>query len=367
MKPRNITNHRIPHAVAAVMLLAISGISLAQTTDEILEEITVTGSYIKGSSTTGALPVVVVGRNEIELLGSPTTADIVNNMTINTGSENYSNALGGQNRNTGTANVNLRGLGLDKTLILFNGKRQTIHSTSAGSGASFVDINLIPSIALDRIEVLKDGAAATYGSDAVAGVVNFITRTDFEGFEMSASYRDRTDSASQANWDISGIWGWAGERSNLVISGAYSVVDQLIASDVDWTVEQLEANRGVSTLAGPGALILTPDFADPNQVTNLTNYIGSFGALAPAAQGLIAAGAPNRDPDCVANNGIPFNILGGTADLGLPPEFGRCGYSFRSHFNLADDQEKVNLWMTYETDIDDDLQFYAEAVTTRWT
>ena len=208
MKSGNITNHRIPHAVAAVMLLAISGISLAQTTDEILEEITVTGSYIKGSSTTGALPVVVVGRNEIELLGSPTTADIVNNMTINTGSENQSNALGGQNRNTGTANVNLRGLGLDKTLILFNGKRQTIHSTSAGSGASFVDINLIPSIALDRIEVLKDGAAATYGSDAVAGVVNFITRTDFEGFEMSASYRDRTDSASQANWDISGIWGW---------------------------------------------------------------------------------------------------------------------------------------------------------------
>jgi iron complex outermembrane receptor protein len=361
MKPGNIANHRIPHAVAAVMLLATSGISLAQTSDEILEEITVTGSYIKGSSTTGALPVVVVGRNEIELLGSPTTADIVNDMTINTGSENRSNALGGQNRNTGTANVNLRGLGLDKTLILFNGKRQTIHSTSAGSGASFVDINLIPSIALDRIEVLKDGAAATYGSDAVAGVVNFITRTDFEGFEVSASYRDRTDSASQANWDISGIWGWAGERSNLVISGAYSEVEQLIADKVPWTVEQLEANRGVSTLAGPGALILTPDFTDPNQVTNLTNYIGSFGALAPAAQGLIAAGAPNRDPNCAANNGIPFNILGGTADLGLPPEFGRCGYSFRKHFNLADDQEKINLWMTFETDLDEDHQFYAEA------
>ena len=140
MKPGNIANHRIPHAVAAVMLLATSGISLAQTSDEILEEITVTGSYIKGSSTTDALPVVVVGRNEIELLGSPTTADIVNDMTINTGSENYSNALGGQNRNTGPANVNLRGLGLAKTLILINGKRQTIHSTSAGSGATMLTL-----------------------------------------------------------------------------------------------------------------------------------------------------------------------------------------------------------------------------------
>jgi outer membrane receptor protein involved in Fe transport len=282
-------------------------------------------------------------------------------MTINTGSENQSNALGGQNRNTGTANINLRGLGLDKTLILFNGKRQTIHSTSAGSGASFVDINIMPSIALDRMEVLKDGAAATYGSDAVAGVVNFITRTDFEGFEVSGSYRDRTDSASQANWDISGMWGWASDNSNLVIAGAYSEVEQLSADKVDWTVEQLEANRAVSTLAGPGSLILTPDFTDPNQITNLTNYIGSFGALAPVAQALIAGGAPNNDPDCAANNGIPFNIQGGTADLGLPPEFGRCGYSFRRHFNLADEQEKTNLWMTFETDMDENLQFYAEA------
>jgi len=362
MRSGSFLKNRVPLALTAVaMLLGTGGMSYAQTAEEVLEEITVTGSYIKGSSTTGALPVVVVGRNEIEALGSPTTADIVNNLTINTGSENRSNALGGQNRNTGTANINLRGLGLDKTLILFNGKRQTIHSTSAGSGASFVDINLIPSIALDRMEILKDGAAATYGSDAVAGVVNFITRTDFQGFEVSGSYRDRTDTASQANWDISGIWGWSSDNSNLVIAGAYSEVEQLSAEKVDWTVEQLEANRAVSTLAGPGSLILTPDFTDPAQITNLTNYIGSFGALAPVAQALIAGGAPNNDPGCVANNGIPFNISGGTADLGFPPEFGRCGYSFREHFNLADEQEKINLWMTFETDLDDNLQFYAEA------
>jgi len=345
----------------AVLLIVASGISHAQTADDVLEEITVTGSYIKGSSTTGALPIAVVSRNDIEALGSPTTADIVNQMTINTGSENQSNALGGQNRNTGTANINLRGLGLDKTLILFNGKRQTIHSTSAGSGASFVDINLIPGIALDRMEVLKDGAAATYGSDAVAGVVNFITRTDFEGFEVSGSYRDRTDSPSQANWDISGIWGWASDKSNLVIAAAYSEVEQLSADKVDWTVEQLEANRAVSTLAGPGSLILTPDFTDPAQIANLTNYIGSFGALAPVAQALIAGGAPNNDPGCAANDGIPFNILGGTADLGFPPEFGRCGYSFRRHFNLADEQEKINLWTTFKTAMSDDHEFYAEA------
>jgi iron complex outermembrane receptor protein len=351
MKSRIILNSRVLlSTMGAVLLLVASGISYGQTAEDVLEEITVTGSYIKGSNTTGALPITVVGRSDIEALGAPTTVDIVNNLTINTGSENRSNALGGQNRNTGTANINLRGLGLDKTLILFNGKRQTIHSTSAGSGASFVDINIMPSIALDRMEVLKDGAAATYGSDAVVGVVNFITRTEFEGFEVAGSYRDRTDTASQANWDVSGIWGWAGERSNLVIAGAYSQVERLTADKVDWTTEQLEANRGVSTLAAPGAFI---PLANPTT--------GVFAGAPLAGLPLIANTAGSPVADC-GNDGIMFNALGGTSPLpGAPPFVGRCGYSFVKHFNLADDQEKINLWSTFETDLSGDHQFYAEA------
>jgi outer membrane receptor protein involved in Fe transport len=339
-------------STVSVSLIAVSGVSHAQTSDadETLEEIVITGSYIKGSSTTGALPIVVVGRGDIEALGAPTTTDIVNNLVINTGSENRSNALGGQNRNTGTANINLRGLGLDKTLILFNGKRQTIHSTSAGSGASFVDINIMPSIALDRMEVLKDGAAATYGSDAVAGVVNFITRKDFEGFEISSSYRDRTDGASQANWDISGIWGLSSDRSNLVIAAAYSQVDQLRAEDVAFTAAIPEAGRGVSSAAGPGAFI---PLAVPT-----TGFFA--GVVDVAGVPLIANDASSPAPDC-GPNGIVFNVFGDTSDLGLPPFLGRCGYDFVKHFNLADDQEKINLWATFETDFSDDHTFYAEA------
>ena len=351
MNSGNLANNRSRFGVTvAALLLVSSGISQAQTAEDVLEEITVTGSYIKGSSTTGALPITVVGRNDIEALGAPTTTDIVNNLTINTGSENQSNALGGQNRNTGTANINLRGLGLDKTLILFNGKRQTIHSTSAGSGASFVDINIMPSIALERMEILKDGAAATYGSDAVAGVVNFITRTDFEGFEVSGSYRDRTDTASQANWDVSGIWGWSGEKSNLVIAGAYSEVEQLVADQVDWTVGQLEANRGVSTLAAPGAFI---PLANPTT--------GVFAGAALAGLPLIANTAGSPVADC-GTDGIIFNALGGASPLpGVPPFVGRCGYDFVKHFNLADEQKKTNLWSTFKTELSGDHEFYAEA------
>jgi iron complex outermembrane receptor protein len=327
----------------------------AAASEEPLEEIIITGSYIKGSSTTGALPISVLDRNELEALGSPTTADIVNDLVINAGSENRSNALGGQNRNTGTANINLRGLGLDKTLVLFNGKRQVIHSTSAGSGASFVDINLIPSIALDRIEILKEGAAATYGSDAVAGVVNMITRTRFEGLELSASYRDRMESPNQANWDISGIWGWENDGTNLVVSAAYSQVDKLSADQMPFAADtsrtQYEANRGVSTLAGPGAFI---PLANPTT--------GFFAGAALAGLPLIANDA--RDPlvHCEEQGGIVFNAAGGYAPLpGVPSFVGRCGYTFVKHYDLADDQEKINLWGTLRSRINESAEFYGEA------
>jgi iron complex outermembrane receptor protein len=340
-------------------VLGFSTASLAQTpgseSDEPLEEIIITGSYIKGSTTTGALPISVLDRGEMEALGSPTVTDIVNDMVINFGSENRSNPLGGQNRNTGTANFNLRGLGLDKTLVLFNGKRQAIHSTSAGSGASFVDINTIPSIAIDRIEVLKDGAAATYGSDAVAGVVNLITRTRFEGLELSASYRDRTDSPNQGNWDVSGIWGWGNDTTNLVVSAAYAQVDKLVASEMpfaaDTSTTQLDANRGVSTLAGPGAFI---PLADPTT--------GFFAGAALTGLPLIANDA--RDPfvHCEEQGGIVFNAAGGYAPLpGVPDFVGRCGYTFVKHYDLADDQERINLWGTLRSRVSDSVEFYGEA------
>ncbi len=342
--------------LAIVAVLGVSSFSVAQNQqpedDVLIEEIIVTGTFIRGSSTTGALPISVINRTDMEALGAPTTTDIVNEMVINTGSENRSNALGGQNRNTGTANINLRGLGLDKTLVLFNGKRQVIHSTSAGSGASFVDINMVPGIALERVEVLKDGAAAIYGSDAVAGVVNMITRTEFEGLEVSASYRDRMESPRQGNWSLSGIWGWENSSTNLVIAAAYSEVEQLVASDMPFASfvndDILNANRGVSTLAGPGAF---QPLADPTT--------GFFAGEMLAGVPLIANDATSPAPDC-GPEGLVFNALGGTADLGTPAFVGRCGYSFVKHFNLADDQEKINLWSTLRTDIGDSAEFYGE-------
>ena len=104
-------------------------------------------------------------------------------MVVDTGSENNADSFTSGSMQ-GRTNINLRGLGLSSTLVLFDGKRQTVTGTTANDGSVFVNTSAIPVIALERVEVLKEGAASVYGSDAVAGVVNYIFRRDFTGFEV---------------------------------------------------------------------------------------------------------------------------------------------------------------------------------------
>ena len=106
--------------------------------------------------------------------------------------------------------------------MLLDGKRLHEAGQKLSDGDRFVDINMIPITMIERVEVLKTGASATYGSDAIAGVVNFITRTDFEGFEVSYKYQDVTN-GSQEDQTIGAIFGWASDndRTNFVIGGEY--------------------------------------------------------------------------------------------------------------------------------------------------
>ena len=151
-----------------------------------IEEVMVTGSYIKGSPTDGASPVEVVDRETIEDIGATSIADITRNLSVNSGSENNSDSFT-QGATQGTSNVNLRGLGLSSTLILVDGRRHTLTGATANDGSAFVNTNAIPVVALERVEVLKEGAASIYGSDAVAGVVNYIFRRDFTVVELEVS------------------------------------------------------------------------------------------------------------------------------------------------------------------------------------
>lgn len=151
-----------------------------------VEDVVVTGSRIAGGDRIA--PVETVGRNVMDAAGVADASQLVRLVTANAGSEAQVDQLN-QPQSSGTAQFNLRNLGLGSTLVLVDGQRWTTSAVVATDGAAFVDINsLVPMIALQRVEVVKDGASAVYGSDAVAGVVNFITRHDVGRPEVSAKY-----------------------------------------------------------------------------------------------------------------------------------------------------------------------------------
>ncbi|MEM8769600.1 MAG: TonB-dependent receptor plug domain-containing protein, partial [Pseudomonadota bacterium] len=189
-----------------------------------LEEIIVTGSYIRGSAEDAPSPVQSLQRESIVASGASDMAEVMRNLEIASGSDTapsdgtrFNGGAGG-----GLANVNLRGLGPTATLVLLDGKRLPFAGQKLSDGDRFVDINSIPVTMIQRVEVLKNGASATYGSDAIAGVVNFITRSDFEGFELTGKWQSTTE-GSQEDATLGAIFGWASDdgKSNFVIGGEY--------------------------------------------------------------------------------------------------------------------------------------------------
>src|SRR3982751_4823830 len=139
------------------------------------KDIVITGSIIKGTPEDAALPVDVIGAAELQRQGNPSALDLIKALPTSSASLGDSNQFDSRSQGAeGIATINLRGLSPQRTLVLLNSKRLT----TAGNGVPSVDINLLPTAAIGRVEVLKDGAAATYGSEAIAGVVNFITRTN---------------------------------------------------------------------------------------------------------------------------------------------------------------------------------------------
>ena len=210
-------------------LLTFSILVYADSQTEGIEEVVVTGSYIKASPTDGSSPVEILDRSKINAMGASTIADVTANISVNSGSENNADAFT-QGATQGTSNINLRGLGLSSTLVLVDGRRHTISGVTANDGSVFVNTASIPLVALDRVEVLKEGAASIYGSDAVAGVVNYIFRRDFEGFEAEISQQE-TDLASQKDRRASFIFGLQKEDNNFIFAASFLDRSPLAVSD----------------------------------------------------------------------------------------------------------------------------------------
>jgi len=256
---------RLGYLVAAIAgIFAVTGAPLALAQDaanEDLEEIIVTGSYIARSQSNIASPIEIVDAEKLGAIGASSLPDLVNSLTINSGAQIYANHLD-QGRSAGTTNINLRGLGEASTLVLLNGTRHTMTPAVNVAGDQFVNLsNLVPMIAVQRVEVLKDGASATYGSDAVAGVVNFITRDKFEGLEFKIEQSNNEFGGDQFNFGL--IVGGEHERGNFMAAFEYMTVNPVTnaerSDDYSATRNSITAFGNPSNVISFGDDIVLPD------------------------------------------------------------------------------------------------------------
>lgn len=315
-------------------LMPLSNLAIAQQQeqevkdDQSIELIMVTGSFVRRSENfSSPSPLAVVDSVAIDAIGAKSIGDITQTLTINTGAENTPDAFT-QNATAGTSNMNLRGLGVASTLILLNNRRQVVTAQPNNSGVNFVDTSsLIPMIALNRMEVVKDGASALYGSDAVAGVVNFITKQDYEGTQISLDYQDGAYGDNK-EYTLQGLWGTVSDDSSLMAAISYTNRSPMFTGDRRLSRPQDDT----SSLGSPGSYFLngTP-FIDP---TGCTQFGGSEILLAPSGT-------------------VP----------GL--EIGFCGFDFGRTYSFVPDETRLSTFVQAKKQITENIEWTTEISTAR--
>ena len=281
---------------AAFAYAAAPQVAVAQTDDADEEavdlgEFEVTGSRLGRADIEGALPVAVIDRDDIEQSGFTSVGELLRNTTFNTfGAFRAQSGSSAQS----LVSVSLRGLGSERTLVLIDGRR----APKAPFAPSAQDLNAVPIAVVERIEILKDGASAIYGSDAIAGVINIITRKDFSGTQIS--YQDATTAReggdSRSGQLVSGV---SGEKGNIVFGASFFERDIIFARD------SLYNTPGASFFSNNYFLGADYEDADGDYVDDNT---GNF------YYGAVPGGCPNSDPAFYTYPG------GATPTL--------CGYDF---------------------------------------
>ena len=224
--------------ISSGVLLALGGVLLATSSPVLAQTqtIEVTGSRIKRADAEGALPVTIVTRADLEASGQTTVAEYVRSLSVMT-SGNFRPQSGSSAQ--AFSEVNLRGLGSRRTLVLVDGRR-IAKSPIVGDA---VDMNSIPIAAVERIEILTDGASAIYGSDAIGGVVNVILRKDFQGLAISYG-ETKPDVKGGDRKEASAIMGLTGEMGRMILGASKTSRDIIFVRDYPWG-----ASRGVSSYA----------------------------------------------------------------------------------------------------------------------
>jgi iron complex outermembrane receptor protein len=293
-----------------------------------LDRIEVTGSRIKRADIETSQPIFSLSRDDISAQGLTSVGDVIQNITANGSTLNSTFNNGGN----GETRVSLRNLGSNRTLVLVNGKRW-VGGTGLGGA---VDLNTIPTAAVERIEVLKDGASTIYGSDAIAGVVNVILRSNFEGAEANAyiGQFDKGDGTRQA-YDF--IIGTSGDRFSAMLGYGYVKEEPVMAGD-----------RYISK---------EPTYTTGNQLGSGTSPNGRF-ALCPGGYNIntnACTGAQTNAPGLLPASGTwTYDGQGSPARSYIP---GVDAYNFAPENYLLTPQERRSVFGNASVDITDNLRF----------
>jgi iron complex outermembrane receptor protein len=325
--------NRVLKLAVAYTLAAASSMALAQTppsdgTITELETVIVTGTYIRGSAEDAALPVDVISTEDLQKQGSPSMVDLAKQIPAMQGVVGESNQFL-VSAAAGTASVNLRGLGPLRTLVLLNGRRLAPSPTNNG-----VDTNLLPAAAISRVEILKDGAASTYGSDAIAGVVNFITHENLSGFAFDVNYA--YIDGSDGDYGASGTWGWQGDSNSLLLSVGYRHRSELSTLERDWALRPVDENpQGGWSLAGTGAYAAGAGFTT-RVVDPACNAYGGTTTTTPVPGG-------------------PFNVV----PLASATE---CRFQYTAFDNLVEEENHYQAFAKYDHNFTDSTSVYVEGL-----
>lgn len=317
-------------AAIAVALGSTAPAAMAQ--DDQIEEVTVTGSYIRRTEYEGRAPIQIVDADTISLIGAAQPADVISQLSANSGSQFYNET----NDRQGVIQFNIRNLGLGSTLTLVNGKRAGIAAVADAGGADFVDLNQYPLAMIERIDVLTNGASATYGSQAVAGVANIITRKGFEGFEISGG----ASSAAVDTWDLSIAAGSQFEQGGFNVYATYYEQDRIGRSGFPWLDSRLNGDgdqRRSSFLSGTGS---------PG-----SNERAVLGANGEATS--VAGAIRVPDPDCEAAGGVI-----GDPEI-LNPN--TCRYNFADQVSVIAAEKRFQVFTEFDWELSDNVKYYAEA------
>lgn len=325
----------------------------------------VTGTSIRRVEAEGALPVTVVTKEEIARIGAVNTEQLLQTVSAISTMNATQLATGAGLSTYGQASISMRGLGSFRTLVLVNGRRL---APFAGDDGASVNVNSIPIAAIERVEVLRDGASAVYGSDAIAGVVNFILTKDYTGFEAGATYGQSTRSGGGENTEVHAVAGWGNldkDRFNVTISASYQKEEALFAKDRNFARTGNIFPWLVSGATGQGNIEggYTPGTRQPGEPFSETGVpLPGFGSSPATGYGNPLAAQGRCEEINMFLNPDPTRPSGGK-----PGGYPFCAFDSSAFLNLLPEREAYNFSGNFTFNLTKDIQFFADGLYSQQT